>query len=340
MKTLFKKNAAVVVHGPCRLMIAAIALVGAMLSPLASANEQSPLEVVASFTILGDMVKQVGGDAVNVSVIVGPESDAHTFEPRPSDAKAVGQAKLLIVNGLDFEAWVPRLMQSAGYDGKQVVASTGISAIRYQADSHGQQENKHDHDHDHSHDHSHDHEQGQHQHGDYDPHAWQSLSRAIVYVENIRDGLIEAQPRSEALFRANAEAYIQEMQALDTQLKAAFQALPAEHRKVISSHDAFAYLAADYGVEFISLLGVSNQAEPSAKDIASVISRARTEGISAIFVENVVSPKLVEQVARETGAKVGGVLYSDALAKALHDADSYLGMIRWNSSKLLEALAP
>lgn len=300
----------------CGLVFACVLL----MCPVVWAKEQAPLEVVASFSILGDMVKQVGGETVNVDVIVGPESDAHAFEPRPSDAKVLATAELLFLNGLEFEAWLPRLVQAAGYEGKQVILSEGVTPIQYQ--EHGQ--DAHD----------------EHHHGDNDPHAWQSLDNAVIYVENIRDALISARPEASALINANAARYLSTIHELSAQFKAAFTHLPAERRKVISSHDAFAYLAAEYGIEFITLLGVANQAEPSAKDIAAVIDRAKAEKISAVFVENVVSPKLVQQVARETGAKVGGVLYSDALARPPHEADSYLGMMRWNAQQLLEALKP
>ena len=330
-----------------RVVAAILALMCSCMN-VAWAKADEPLQVVASFSILGIWLSE-SGEGVNVSVIVDAESDAHTFEPRPSDTKALAAAQLLFMNGLDFEAWIPRLVQSAGYAGPQVVVSKGIQAIRYQDDAHGHGDSDgHDHDHHHSHDHDHDHGHDQehtghaehHHHGEYDPHAWQSLSHAAVYVKNIRDALIQHRPASAELFNSNAAAYLHELDQLDIELKAGFSALPAKQRKVISSHDAFAYLGAQYGIEFISLLGVSNQAEPSAHDIAKVINQAKAESITAIFVENVVSPKLVEQVARETGAKVGGVLYSDALAKAPHEADSYLGMMRWNGTKILNAVSP
>jgi len=320
-------------HHVKRTIVAISAL--ALTSSVAWATSDKPLQVVASFSILGDMVQQVGGEAVQVSAIVGAEGDAHSFEPRPSDTKALASAELVVMNGLEFEAWMPRLAQSAGYTGPQVIVSQGITPIAYQDQAHGS-----DHHGDHHDDHDHDHDHHGHQHGEFDPHAWQSLSNAVVYVNNIRDALIQARPAAAEQFHANAEAYLAQLRDLDQQLQAAFAALPAERRKVITSHDAFAYLGAEYNIEFIPLLGVSNLAEPSAQEIAGLIDRARTEGISAIFVENVVSPRLVEQVARETGAALGGVLYSDALAKSPHDADTYLGLIKWNTTKLLQALAP
>lgn len=333
------------------------ALLSLSLLALALPAQAEPLRVVSSFSILNDMVREIGGDKVMASAIVPANGDAHSFEPRPSDAKTLASAQLLVINGLDFEAWLPRLQQSAGYRGPQVVATQGIDALAFEgghdhAHESGQDhDDGHDHDHDHDHDHGHDHGHGHgkeqaaepphaHSHGSQDPHAWQSLSLAQTYISNIAQGLSQADPANADYYQRRAQDYAQRAQQLDQSIKSRLQAIPAEQRKVITSHDAFAYLGKEYGITFISLVGVSSQAEPSAREIAQVIEQARRENIHAIFVENTVSPRLVEQVARETGAKVGGTLYSDALGKPGSGADSYLGMMKWNTDKLIEALTP
>lgn len=302
------------------------------------AQATEPLRVVASFSILSDMVQEVGGEKIQLSTIVGRNADAHTFEPTPSDAKALTHAQLLILNGLDFEAWVPRLVQSAGYQGPQLIASAGITPLDFEQEADG-----HDHDHDHDHVHQHDNEvehAHSHAHGEHDPHAWQSLQLAQVYVKNIATGLTQLDPENADYYQARAADYTQRMQALDQHWKEKFAGLPAAQRRVITSHDAFAYFGQAYDIAFLPLLGVSNMAEPSAKEMANLIQQARNEHIAAIFTENVVSPKLAQQMAREVGTKVGGVLYSDALGPESSEAGSYLGMMDWNAKQVYEALTP
>lgn len=292
----------------------------------------APLKVVSSFSILADMVAEVGGDKVESVAIVGPEGDAHSFEPRPSDSRALQDADLLIVNGAQFEAWLPRLVESAGYTGSVVEVIEGVPLRAYAEEQEGGEHHEH---HDHHHDH-HDH-QG-HQHGAYDPHAWQSLDHAQIYVANIRQALAAADPTNEVYYAKRAEAYEQQLQNLQAQMREAFAQLPDQNRTVVTSHDAFAYLGQDYDIEFLPLLGASSQAEPSAKELAGLIDFMRDNQVKAVFVENISSSKLLEQLARETGAKIGEVLYSDALAKAPHPAASYLGLMRWNTEALLKAL--
>lgn len=321
-----------------------------------------PLKVVSSFSILGDMVQQIGGDKVRSINIIGPESDAHSFEPRPSDAKALQDADLLITNGANFEAWLPKLSKAAGYQGPVAEAIHGVPLRAYedeqehiavtpqsQADEH---ETHHHHDSSHDedrHEHhqsahepdthaAHDHEH--HEHGDYDPHAWQSLEHAQTYVANIRDALVAVDPENAPYYKKRATDYETALRELHTSLLVEFDKIPASKRTVVTSHDAFSYVGQAYGVEFLSLLGASSQAEPSAKELAGLIDYMRDKQIAAVFMENISSPKLMEQIARETGAKVGKKLYSDALAAAPHPADNYLGMMKWNAEALLEALQP
>ena len=328
-------------------MVLALGLLAASLSVQAE-----PLRVVSSFSILNDMVKEIGGDKVMASTIVPANGDAHSFEPRPSDAKTLAKAQLLVVNGLEFESWLPRLQQAAGYKGPQVVATEGITPLAFEggADDHADHDHDHDHDHEPAHDHAQDHEHApekdhsghehSHQHGSQDPHAWQSLDLAQIYVRNISKGLEQADPANAQYYQGRAKDYVQRIQELDDSIKTRLQAVPVDKRKVITSHDAFSYMGKAYNIRFIPLVGVSSQAEPSARDIAQIIQQARSEQIQAIFVENTVSAKLVEQVARETGAKVGGTLYSDALGVPGSGVDTYLGMMRSNTDQLIKALQP
>lgn len=292
----------------------------------------APLKVVSSFSILADIVDQVGGDLVESVAIVGPGGDAHSFEPRPSDVQTLQDADLLIINGAHFEAWLPKLVQAAGYKGKVIEAVKGVPLRTYEEEhntAHNQASTSHAQSHDHDHDHS---------HGVYDPHAWQSLEHAQIYVHNISEALIEADPKNKTIYLQRARQYEKTMQDLHVALLTEFEKLPLSHRTVVSTHDAFGYLGQAYGIEFLSLLGSSNQAEPSAKELAELITHMRKNQVKAVFIENISSPKLIEQIARETGATIGQHLYSDALAKAPHPADSYLGMMQWNADALLDAL--
>lgn len=326
-------------------MVLALGLLAASLSVQAE-----PLRVVSSFSILNDMVKEIGGDKVMASTIVPANGDAHSFEPRPSDAKTLAKAQLLVVNGLEFESWLPRLQQAAGYKGPQVVATEGITPLAFEGGADDHADHDHDHDHEPAHDHAQDHEHApekdhsghehSHQHGSQDPHAWQSLDLAQIYVRNISKGLEQADPANAQYYQGRAKDYVQRIQELDDSIKTRLQAVPVDKRKVITSHDAFSYMGKAYNIRFIPLVGVSSQAEPSARDIAQIIQQARSEQIQAIFVENTVSAKLVEQVARETGAKVGGTLYSDALGVPGSGVDTYLGMMRSNTDQLIKALQP
>jgi len=318
-----------------------IALGCVLAAAAGSATAQTArLNVVASFSILGDMVANVGGEDITLATIVGPDGDAHVFEPTPQNAKTLSNAQLLFVNGLEFEAWLPRLIQASGFKGVQAVASQGITPLAFSGhDAHDDDhEDEHDDHDDHEHDHEHEHEHGHsHAHGSHDPHAWQDLSLAQRYVDNIAQALAQADPQHAQNYRARAQAYNAQLAALDADIKTRMAQIPASARKVVTSHDAFGYFAHAYDVTFLSAAGISSQAEPSAQDLARLIDRIRAENIRAVFVENITSPRLIEQIARETGAKVGGVLYSDALS-AQPPANTYLGMMRWNADQILSAL--
>jgi zinc/manganese transport system substrate-binding protein len=264
------------------------------------------LNVVASFSILGDLVKNVGGDKVDVTTLVGPNGDVHVYTPAPSDAKKNADARLLVMNGLGLEGWLPRLVQSAGSKATIVTASNGIAPLQLGSDA--------------------------------DPHAWQSVANVRIYVANIRDALIAADPADAAVFRANAERYLGELNALDAEVRAAIAKIPPERRKVITTHNAFGYFAAAYGVTFVAPVGVSTESEPSARDIATLIQQIKAEKIPAVFLENLGDDRLIRRIAAETGAKAGGTLYSDSLTDEKGPAPTYIALVRHNIKALTSAL--
>ena len=309
-------------HG---LRALATACAAALISTAAHAQ---PLEVTTSFSILGDLVGQVGGERVKVRTLVGADEDAHAFQPRPSDARNVGGAALVVVNGLGFDDWMVRLARSGGYKGEVVVASAGIDTLAMTTDDHG---------HDHGHDHGDEDDKANAK--AVDPHAWQDVGNVRRYVANIADALAKADPDGATAYRANAERYDGELKALDTEIRAAFAALPAARRKVVSSHDAFGYFGRAYGIRFLSPVGVSNNAEPTAQGVARLIRQLKAEKVPAVFIENVADSRLIERIRSESGAQIGGTLYSDALSKADGPAPSYVQMMRTNLDALRQALS-
>jgi zinc/manganese transport system substrate-binding protein len=283
------------------------ALVGWLLAAsVAPAAAEPRVAVVASFSILGDLVKNVGGDRVEVTTLVGPNGDVHVYTPAPADAKRIADTKLLFINGLGLEGWLPRLVQSSGSKAELVTATDGIVPLMSG--------------------------------GAPDPHAWQSVANARIYVANIRDALVAADPADGAIFKANAQGYLARLAGLETEVKTAIGQIPSDRRKVISTHGAFRYFAAAYDVAFIAPLGVSTDSEPSARDIADVITQIRAAKISAVFIENISDPRLIERIAAETGAGIGGTLYSDSLTDEKGDAPTYIDMVRHNIKALTSAL--
>lgn len=282
-----------------------------LLGLTAGAQAADKVKAVASFSILGDMVKQVGGDRVEVTTLVGPDGDAHVYEPTPADAKNLAAANILFVNGLGFEGWMDRLEKSSGFNGKTVVASTGVTS-RQMVENDKKIT---------------------------DPHAWQSLENGKLYVANIRDGLIAADPEGKAEYEANAAKYLDALTQEDEAVKAAMANLPPERRKIITTHDAFGYFGAAYGLEVIAPEGVSTESEASAKDVAKIIRQIRAQHIPAVFVENITDRRLLDQIANETGSKIGGTLYTDALSPPEGPAPTYLDMFHHNLEELTQALS-
>ena len=272
-----------------------------------AARAQDRVNVVTSFSILGDFVKNVGGERVNVTTLVGPDGDVHVYTPAPADARKIADAKLLVINGLGLEGWLPRLVQSSGSKAPIIIATKNVAPLKLGSDA--------------------------------DPHAWQSVANAKIYVTNIRDALGAADPADAETFRTNTQAYLAELDALDREVREAIGKIPESRRKVISTHDAFGYFASAYGIKFIAPLGVSTESEASARDIADIITQIKTAKIPAVFLENISDPRLIRQIAAETGARIGETLYSDSLTGEKGDAPTYIDMVRHNIKALTSALA-
>lgn len=293
-----------------RAVLSAAALVA-----VRPARAQPRLQVVASFSILGDMVRQVAGDGVALRVLAGPETDAHAFQPRPSDAEALRDAAVVVRNGLGFEPWLDRLLRSAGNRGAVVTATEGIQAIRApggHAHSHGA--------------------------GAPDPHAWQDIRLARVYAANIGEALAKADPPRAAAWRGAAAAYGARLDALDRQVRDGIAEVPPERRVVVTSHDAFGYFGAAYGVRFLAPQGISNGAQPSAAQVAALIRQIRSERVSAVFLDGPGSQTVVERLAREAGVRPRGRLYADTLSAPDGAAPTYEAMQRHNVELLVAAM--
>lgn len=309
---------------------AAAVLFAACFSPPASA--QGKLQIVASFSILGDMARQVAGDHANIVTLVGRDADAHAFEPTPHDAKTLAAADLVIVNGLGFEGWMQRLVKASGYKGAIVVASQGIAPLTVRDEEDGDEDEGDDEkDGDMQDDHAHRHHHSQ------DPHAWQDVSNAIVYVNNMRDALVRRDPPNAQDYTKNAAAYAESLGKLDREIKQSMAAIDAGRRKVVTTHDAFGYFARAYGVEFLAPVGVSTESEASAADMARIVDALKRHHVRALFLENTSDPRMVEQLAKE-GGHIGGKLYPDALSAPDGPARTYLDMMRYNARVLAEGM--
>jgi zinc/manganese transport system substrate-binding protein len=298
-----------------RLLLYAAACAVPLLMGSAAAQAADKIKVAASFSVLGDMVKQIGGDRVAVTTFVGPNGDAHVYEPTPGDTKTLADAPVLVINGLGLEGWMSRLEKSSGFKGAVVTATKGIKTRQMEEEEHGATRKI------------------------TDPHAWQSLVNGRIYVQNIRDGLVAADPDGKDVYEANAKRFLADIDDVEKLVKDSIAKLPPARRKIITTHDAFGYFGATYGMEFIAPEGVSTDSEASARDVAKIIRQIKAEKVPAVFLENVTDHRLLDQIARETGAKVGGTLYSDALSETNGPAATYLDMFRHNIATLAAALS-
>ncbi|MBE7246377.1 MAG: metal ABC transporter substrate-binding protein [Actinomycetospora chiangmaiensis] len=291
-------------------------------APARAVAEGAPVRAVASFSILGDLVRQVGGAHVTVATLVGPDSDAHGFSPSPADARKLAEADIVFVNGLGLEGWLDRLIRASGTRAPVVTVSAGVKPIPAEGE--------------------HAHGDGDHDHADHavDPHAWQNVANVRTYVADIRDGLAKVDPAHADAYRQAADRYLAELDVLERDIRAAITAIPPERRRIITTHDAFGYYAAAYGLRFLAPKGVSTDSEASPRDVAAIIRQIRRDRIPAVFLENISDPRQMEQIARESGARIGGKVFSDALSGPDGPAPTYLDMMRTNLRAFAAALAP
>ncbi|MFP2238566.1 metal ABC transporter substrate-binding protein [Pseudescherichia vulneris] len=280
------------------------------LSALSQGVMAKTLNVVTSFSVLGDMVQQVGGEHVHVDTLVGPDGDPHTFEPSPQDSVLLSKADVVVVNGLGLEGWIDRLVKASGFKGERVVASQGVKT--HTLDEDGKTVT--------------------------DPHAWNSAANGALYAQNILAGLVKADPQDEAALNASGQKYIAQLQQIDGWAKARFNAIPQAKRKVLTSHDAFGYFGRAYGVTFMAPQGLSSESEASAAQVGTLIQQIKADGVHTWFMENQLDPRLVKQIASATGAQPGGELYPEALSKPGGVADSYASMLRHNVETLANSM--
>jgi len=265
------------------------------------------VKVVSTFSILGDMVQNIGGNNIELTTLVGANGDGHVYEPTPADAKSVAAAEVVFVNGLGFEGWIDRLVKASGYKGKVIIATKGIKDLKFE--------------------------------GELDPHAWQDLSNGRIYIKNIKNALIDIDPKNSDLYKKNFIAYDKILESMDKSTKEKFADIPKKNRKVITSHDAFLYFGRAYGIDFRSPVGVTTESEPSAGELAALITEMREDEIKALFAENITDPRLIKQLAREVNAQIGGTLYSDALSDNSEPANTYINMFKYNVNELATILS-
>jgi zinc/manganese transport system substrate-binding protein len=294
------------------LTAALIASVLITAAPRAETAAAKKIPVVASFSILADFTRQIGGDKVEVKTLVGPDGDVHVYQPSPADAQSLAKAKLIVVNGLDLEGWMSRLIAAAGAKAPVVVASKGVTPR--QGEEKGAM--------------------------GVDPHAWQSVANAKIYVANIVAGLVGADPADAEYFRDRGKNYDAELDTLDAKVRAAIAEIPQQNRRIITTHDAFGYFGQAYGFSFIAPEGLSTESEPSARDVARLIEQIRREKAPAVFLENISDPRLMQRIAEESGTKIGGTLFSDSLSPPEGPAATYIVMMEHNITELKKALVP
>ena len=338
-------------------LAAAIAAVFLAAAPGARA---APLDVVASFSILADMVHEIGGERVQVTALVGPNEDSHVFVPRPSHARLVAEADLVVVNGLGFEGWIDRLVAASASAATVVVATatieTGDDDGHDDRDDHGHSDHD-DHGHNGHDDNGHNghddnghsdhggnghngHDDHGHDHHGVDYHLWQDAAHARAYVGTIAAALAAADPEGRAFYEANAQRYDAVLAALDREIREALADVPSERRLVLTAHDAFGHFERAYGIAFLAPQGLSTVDEPSAAGTAALARQLREGRIAAVFYENMANNTPVERIAAEAGIAVAGTLYADALSGPDGPAASYVAMMRHNATVLREALLP
>ena len=345
-------------HSVQSLLTSITAAVALTLSVPSTSWADDPIPVVATFSVLGDMVKRIRGEHISLTTLVGADGDTHVYQPTPQAARVVAEADVLFINGLGFEGWLERLVEAAPFVGSLVVTTTGIEPIAFEGheDEHEEgheegheedheeehkEEHKEEHEEEHEDEHEEEHEEAGEHHGDhgaFDPHAWHSFTNAIVYANNIAAGLAQADPANAGSYYRNHQIFVNEIRTLKSEADLLMAALPINKRTVVTPHDAFGYFADLYNLRFEAPQGLSTESEASAADVAKLIMLIRKQEISAVFIESITDNRLMQQIANETGAVIGGKLYSDALSNAEEPASTYLDMMRHNTETLSQAL--
>ncbi|MBT7674894.1 MAG: zinc ABC transporter solute-binding protein [Oceanospirillaceae bacterium] len=316
-------------HSVQSLLTSITATVALTLSVPNTSWADDPIPVVATFSVLGDMVKRIGGEHISLTTLVGADGDTHVYQPTPQAARVVAEADVLFINGLGFEGWLERLVEAAPFAGSLVVATTGIEPIAF---------GDHD-DHEEGHEEGHEEATDHHgEHGAFDPHAWHSFTNAIIYANNIAAGLAQVDPTNAGFYYQNHQIFVNEIRVLKAEADVIMAALPIDKRTVVTPHDGFGYFADLYNLRFEAPQGLSTESEASAADVAKLILLIRKQEISAVFIESITDNRLMEQIANETGAVIGGKLYSDALSSEDQPASTYLDMMRHNTKTLSQAL--
>lgn len=290
-----------------KVLPVSLAVAALLSSPLAMAKT---VDAVASFSILGDIVHEVGGEHVKVTTLVGPDGDPHSFEPSPKDSKAINASDVVFVSGLGLEGWIDRLVTASGYKGHLVTASEGVNSRKMEED--GKQIT--------------------------DPHAWNSMANGVIYATNVMNALIKADPEDADYFRLRGKAYIEQLQKLDAWAKTEFTGIPQSKRKVLTSHDAFGYFGQEYHVSFMAPVGFSTEAEASASGVASLIKQIKEQQVKTYFIENQTDPRLVKQIAAASGAQPGGELYPEALSGPQGPATTYIKAFKHNVETIVASM--
>lgn len=290
-----------------KVLPVSLAAAALLSSPLAMAKT---VDAVASFSILGDIVQEVGGEHVKVTTLVGPDGDPHSFEPSPKDSKAINASDVVFVSGLGLEGWIDRLVTASGYKGHLVTASEGVNSRKMEED--GKQIT--------------------------DPHAWNSMANGVIYATNVMNALIKADPEDADYFRQRGTAYIEQLQKLDAWAETEFTGIPQSKRKVLTSHDAFGYFGQEYHVSFMAPVGFSTEAEASASGVASLIKQIKEEKVKTYFIENQTDPRLVKQIAAASGAQPGGELYPEALSGPQGPATTYIKAFKHNVETIVASM--
>jgi zinc/manganese transport system substrate-binding protein len=284
-------------------------ILSAVWSICVHSSSPSKVKILATFSVLQNLAQEIGKDRVEVGTLVPRNGDPHVYEPTPSDVKKISEADLILVNGLGFEGWLERLIKAAQYKGKLVVCTEYIhprlvfegTLIK-------------------------------------DPHAWHSIPNAKIYVRNIADALKKADPAHAIYYEKNTLAYLKELTALDEKIRRKLDKIPPKKRKIITAHDAFGYLGHAYGIQFLSPQGISTESEAKIQSVIALIKQIKEQNIRTLFIENISDSKMIQQISQETEAKIGGILYSDALSEAHGKAPTYLAMMAYNTEMLLDAM--